>query len=46
MEDFMKCALEMDSCDMIYIPSFIKIGFKATLMLFLGKGSNVGITDG
>jgi hypothetical protein len=46
----MKCAIEMDSGGMIYMPSFIKIGkgVEATLRVHLGnfRDCNVGITNG
>jgi hypothetical protein len=46
----MKYAIEMASCGMIYIPSFMKIGrgVLARLRISLGtfRGCNIGITDG
>jgi hypothetical protein len=39
----MECAIEMASCGMIYIPSFMKTIFRFCLSN-LG-GCNVGITD-
>jgi hypothetical protein len=46
----MKCAVEIASCGMIYIPSFMKIGkgIQAILRFCLRNliGCNVGITDG
>jgi hypothetical protein len=45
-----KCAVEMGSVGMIYLPSFMKVGagVQVILRFFLGdfKGCNVGITDG
>jgi hypothetical protein len=50
MERFMKYAVEMASCVMIHMPSFMKIGMgvRAILRGFLRdlRGCNVGITDG
>jgi hypothetical protein len=46
----MKYAVEMASCGMIYLPSFMKIGtgVQTILRFFLrnSRGCNVGITDG
>jgi hypothetical protein len=46
----MKYAVEMDSCGMIYIPSFTRIGtgVQAILRFFIRnvRGCNVHITDG
>jgi uncharacterized protein YraI len=46
----MTCAVEMASCGMIYLPSFMKIaiGVQAILRFCLRdvKGCNVGIPDG
>jgi hypothetical protein len=45
----MKCAVEMDSGGMIYVPSFMKTGtgVQAICRFCLRnlRGSNVGITD-
>jgi hypothetical protein len=45
----MKCAFEMASCGMTYIPSFNKIGkgVRTVLRFYLRnlRGCNVGITD-
>jgi hypothetical protein len=46
----MKYAVEMPSCNIMYIPNFIKIGtgVQATLRCFLRnlRGCNVGVTVG
>jgi hypothetical protein len=39
----MKYAVEMVSCGMTYIPSFVKIGTGVQAII---RGCNVGITDG
>jgi hypothetical protein len=49
-EEFMMYAVEMASCGMIYLPSFMKTatGIQAVLRFCLRnlKGSNAGIIDG
>jgi hypothetical protein len=46
----MKYAAELDSYDMIYTPSFMKIGrgVQETLRVHLGslRGHNIGISEG
>jgi hypothetical protein len=46
----MMCAVEMASCGIIYLPSFVKIctGVQAKLRFFLRnlRGCDVDITDG
>jgi hypothetical protein len=48
-EGFIKCAVEMASCGMIHVPSFMKIGKGVREILRFGhrnlRGCNVGITD-
>jgi hypothetical protein len=46
----MKCTVEMASCGMIYIPSFMKIGTGVETIFKFGlrnlRNSDVGMTDG